>query len=68
MIVAVNHFKSKGSACAAPDAGDGQGNCSAVRVAAANALRDWLAADSTGTHDLDVLILGDLNAYAMRIR
>ena len=26
-VVAVNHLKSKGSACDAPDAGDGQGNC-----------------------------------------
>ena len=30
-IVDVNHLKSKGSACDAPDAGDGQGNCSIVR-------------------------------------
>lgn len=36
LIVDVNHLKSKGSACDAPDAGDGQGNCNAVRVNAAN--------------------------------
>ncbi len=30
--VDVNHFKSKGSACDVPDAGDGQGNCNTVRV------------------------------------
>lgn len=65
VIVTVNHFKSKGSACAAPDANDGQGQCNAVRVAAAAALRDWLATDPTGTADPDILILGDLNAYAM---
>jgi uncharacterized protein len=63
-IATVNHFKSKGSACSVPDAGDLQGNCNAVRVAAANALRTWLATDPTGTGDPDVLIMGDLNAYA----
>jgi hypothetical protein len=64
VIVVANHFKSKGSACDAPDAGDGQGNCSVVRTNAAIALRDWLATNPTGTGDPDVLILGDLNAYA----
>ncbi|HEY0930855.1 MAG TPA: ExeM/NucH family extracellular endonuclease [Gemmatimonas sp.] len=63
-IAVVNHFKSKGSACNAPDAGDGQANCNAVRVAAATQLRNWLTTDPTGTGDPDVLILGDLNAYA----
>jgi predicted extracellular nuclease len=64
-IITVNHFKSKGSACDAPDAGDGQGNCNAVRVNAANALTAWLAGDPTGTGDPDVLIVGDLNSYAL---
>ena len=63
-IVDVNHFKSKGSACTAPDAGDGQGNCNVVRKNAAIALRDWLATDPTGTGDEDILIVGDLNSYA----
>ena len=63
-IVDVNHFKSKGSACSAPDIGDGQGNCNIVRTNAAIALRDWLASDPTGTGDSDVLIVGDLNSYA----
>ncbi len=63
-IVSVNHFKSKGSACDAPDAGDGQGNCNAVRVNAAAALVSWFATDPTGTGDPDVLIVGDLNSYA----
>ena len=63
-ITVVNHFKSKGSACDVPDAGDGQGNCNAVRLAAARQLRDWLATDPTGTAEPDVLVLGDLNAYA----
>jgi hypothetical protein len=63
-IVDVNHFKSKGSACNTPDAGDGQGNCNVVRTNAAIALRDWLASDPTGIDDDDVLIVGDLNSYA----
>ncbi len=63
-IAVVNHLKSKGSACDTPDTNDGQGECNAVRVAAAAALRDWLATNPTGTGDPDVLILGDLNAYA----
>jgi hypothetical protein len=63
-IVDVNHFKSKGSACDAPDAGDGQGNCNVVRTNAATALVDWLATDPTGTGDPDVLLVGDYNSYA----
>ncbi|MCL4265568.1 MAG: ExeM/NucH family extracellular endonuclease [Anaerolineae bacterium] len=63
-VVNVNHLKSKGSACDAPDAGDGQGNCNVVRTNAANDLMAWLATDPTGTADPDVLIIGDMNAYA----
>lgn len=63
-IAVINHFKSKGSACDTPDAGDGQGNCNGVRVQAANLLRNWLAGNPTGTADPDVLIIGDLNANA----
>jgi hypothetical protein len=63
-IVDANHLKSKGSACDAPDTGDGQGNCNVVRTNAANALTAWLASDPTGTGDPDVLIVGDLNSYA----
>lgn len=62
--VAINHLKSKGSACDGdPDTGDGQGNCNLTRVRAANALVKWLAKDPTGSGDPDYLILGDLNAY-----
>src|SRR5690606_4346226 len=43
----------------------GQGNCSIVRTIAANELVTWLAADPTGAGDGDVLIVGDLNSYAM---
>jgi uncharacterized protein len=64
----VNHLKSKGSDCNAVgdvDTGDGQGNCNLTRTAAAEALVDWLATDPTGSGDPDVVVLGDMNAYAM---
>jgi hypothetical protein len=64
-IVVVNHLKSKGSACDAPDAGDGQGNCNIVRLNAATEMAAWLTTDPTGTGDPDILIMGDLNSYAM---
>jgi len=63
-VAVADHLKSKGSACSVPDAGDGQGNCNAVRVRSAHLLADWLAGDPTGTGDPDVLILGDMNSYA----
>jgi hypothetical protein len=62
--VAINHLKSKGSACPDdPDTGDGAGNCNLTRTAAAQALVDWLSTDPTGSGDADFLIIGDLNAY-----
>ncbi len=64
--VAVNHLKSKGSACDDvddPDLGDGAGNCNVTRTTAAQALVDWLATDPTGSGDSDNLIIGDLNSY-----
>jgi predicted extracellular nuclease len=64
--VAVNHLKSKGSACndiGDPDLGDGSGNCNLTRTAAAEALVDWLATDPAGSGDTDFLIIGDLNSY-----
>ena len=64
VVISVNHFKSKGSGSGCVDPGDGQGNCNAVRVIAAQQLAAWLAADPTQTGDTDVLVLGDLNAYA----
>lgn len=63
--VAVNHLKSKGSACAGdPDIGDGQGNCNITRLNAAIAEATWLASDPTGSADPDFIIIGDLNSYA----
>jgi uncharacterized protein len=64
-VVDVNHLKSKGSACTAPDSGDGSGNCNAVRTQAAEQLAAWLATDPTGSGDSDVLLVGDYNSYAM---
>jgi predicted extracellular nuclease/methionine-rich copper-binding protein CopC len=62
--VAVNHFKSKGSACTGdPDLLDGQGNCNVTRTRAAQALAEWLAGDPTRSGDRDVLVIGDLNSY-----
>ncbi|MHA6492552.1 ExeM/NucH family extracellular endonuclease [Pseudomonas borbori] len=67
LTVAVNHLKSKGSSCddiGDRDMGDGQGNCNLTRALAAQALVSWLASDPTRGRDPDVLIIGDLNAYA----
>ncbi|WP_193092502.1 ExeM/NucH family extracellular endonuclease [Halomonas colorata] len=64
--VVVNHFKSKGSVVnGEADIGDGQGNNNPTRVEAAKELLAWLESNPTGSDDQDVLILGDLNAYAM---
>ncbi len=68
LTIAVNHLKSKGSDCndvGDPDTGDGQGNCNVTRTNAAIALANWLATDPTGSGDPDLLLIGDLNAYAM---
>ena len=64
----VNHLKSKGTDCddvGDPDTGDGQGNCNLTRTNAATVLVNWLATDPTGSNDPDILIIGDLNSYAM---
>lgn len=64
----VNHLKSKGSSAGGvgdADSGDGQGLSNGTRTRAAEALVDWLAGDPTHQGDVDFLILGDLNAYAM---
>ena len=65
LTIAVNHLKSKGSACGTgdPDTGDGSGNCDVTRTEAAMALADWLASDPTESGDPDRLIIGDLNSY-----
>ena len=64
--VAVNHFKSKGSVIDGEEAiGDGQGNNNPTRVEAAEQLAAWIETDPTDSGDSDVLIVGDLNSYAM---
>ena len=65
--IVVNHLKSKGSGCGAgdDDTTTGQGNCNLTRTMAAQRLVDWLATDPTGSNDPDMMILGDINAYAM---
>jgi predicted extracellular nuclease len=67
LTVVVNHLKSKGcgGASGAESAqGDGQGCWNPARTRAAQAQASWLANDATGTGEQDILILGDLNAYA----
>lgn len=62
--VVVNHLKSKGSAASLPgdtDQNDGQGNSNATRTAQATALVAFL---NTLTDDSDILVIGDMNAYA----
>ncbi len=61
--VAVNHLKSKGSECGAPDDHPLAGNCNDTRTKAAQELASWIAGDPTGVDDDDWLILGDLNSY-----
>jgi uncharacterized protein len=73
VVLVGNHLKSKGSGCEDnvspvgpdPDTGDGQGNCNLTRVAAAEQLATWLEGNPTGTGESRILILGDMNAYAM---
>ncbi len=66
----VNHFKSKGS-CPSDssdlnaDQGDGQGCWNLLRTEAAEELKQWLDTNPTSVADNDILVIGDLNAYAM---
>ncbi len=67
LTIVVNHFKSRGSPCndiGDPNRSDGQGNCNGTRTSMARALVDWLTSDPNSSFDEDVLIIGDLNAYA----
>jgi predicted extracellular nuclease len=65
--VVVNHFKSKStSGASGPDKnlGDGQSGHNARRVMQAQAVLDWIPHVQAATGDDDVLVIGDLNAYA----
>lgn len=65
VIVCVNHFKSKGSGSGADaDQGDGQGASNASRKEQAYRLVSFLESVKSAVGDQDVLIIGDLNAYA----
>ena len=60
---AINHLKSKGSACTDvgdPDKGDGQGNCSGTRTQAALALIDFLKNVTNNDPNAAILTMGDL--------
>jgi hypothetical protein len=62
----VNHLKSKGSACGPGDDDPEQASCNDTRTKAAQYLIDTVVpAVKTASGDPDVMIMGDLNAYAM---
>ena len=67
--VAVAHLKSKGGCGSAEgnnaDLGDGQACWNEIRVAGANAYADWLATYPTEVEDEDIILVGDMNSYAM---
>ena len=63
-----NHLKSKSSPTKLPqdlDQGDGQGNSNYTRTVAAQQLLKWLKDNPAGMDVSNILILGDMNAYAM---
>lgn len=66
--VVVNHFKSKGGCSSASgldkDQSDGQACFNARRVAQSIELINWLNTDADLNNEKDVLVIGDLNAYA----
>ena len=65
--VVVSHFKSKGCGNASGadlDQGDGQGCYNATRLAQARALRSFVTRVQSASGSQDLLITGDLNAYA----
>jgi predicted extracellular nuclease len=65
--VVVNHFKSKGCGIATgaeADQGDGQGCWNALRVQQAAALQTFVEQLPGRGGSTDVLVIGDLNAYA----
>ena len=67
--VAVAHLKSKGGCRSADgnnaDQGDGQGCWNEIRTEGANKFADWLMSFPTGNEDADIILVGDMNAYAM---
>ncbi len=67
IAVVVNHFKSKScrnSSGADDDQGDGQGCYNDQRTKQAQSLANWLSSNDALSSQTNVLIIGDLNAYA----
>ncbi len=65
-LFSVNHFKAKSSGSGLnADQGDGQGGNNYARVQEANSLLSNYGIDKDYYGDNDILIMGDLNAYAM---
>ena len=66
--LSVVHFRSKNCGSNASganlDQGDGQGCWNALRTDSVLSLRNWLAADPTGTGTELNMVVGDFNAYA----
>ena len=67
--VAVAHLKSKGGCGSATganaDQGDGQACWNEIRTQGASAYADWLDSKPTGIDDADIIVVGDMNSYAM---
>tara|TARA_B110000196_G_scaffold48792_1_gene39469 strand:+ start:21202 stop:23928 length:2727 start_codon:yes stop_codon:yes gene_type:complete len=67
--VAVAHLKSKGGCGSASganeDQNDGQACWNEIRTEGASAFADWLDSKPTGVDDEDIILVGDMNAYAM---
>ena len=66
-LFSVNHFKAKsgGGSGLNADKGDGQGSYNYARIKEAESLLTHYSKDTTYFGDPDILIMGDLNAYAM---
>lgn len=63
-VAVVNHFKSKGSGSGADsDQNDGQGSSNASRVAQAQALVNFAAAQGQRHSTENIMLLGDFNSY-----
>ncbi len=63
--VVVNHFRSRSTPCEDdPEPAGEQGYCNRERTRAAGELIAWLETAPWGGDDPDVLVIGDLNAYA----
>lgn len=67
ITVIVNHFKSKGCGSATggdADQGDGQSCYNQKRTAQAQMLMQWISTDTQLSAQENMLVMGDLNAYA----